>query len=74
MQPPMESEHPVPMEYLEVNEGWGQAYGYALYRTLIPAESKHVTVHGLRDFGVVGHVMSMKMCPGFRGVVKRGLN
>ena len=58
----MESVHPVPMEYLEVNNGWGQAYGYVLYRTIIPAKSRQVTIHGLRDFGVVGLMMSMIIC------------
>ena len=52
-QPPEESEHPLPMEYLAVNDGWGQSYGYVLYRTLLPADSKQVTIHDLRDYGVV---------------------
>jgi hypothetical protein len=41
------------MEYLSVNEGWGQSYGYVMYRTRLPAHSKQVTIHNLRDYGVV---------------------
>ena len=41
------------MEYLDVNSGWGQSYGYVMYRTLLPSYSQNVLVHGLRDYGVV---------------------
>jgi len=47
------SELPIPMEYLPINENWGQGYGFALYRTLIPADSVKITVQGLKDYGVV---------------------
>lgn len=41
------------MELLPVNEGSGQSYGYVLYRTLIPSDSKMITVRGLKDYGLV---------------------
>lgn len=47
------SEKPIPMELLPVNEGSGQSYGYVLYRTLIPSDSKMITVRGLKDYGLV---------------------
>jgi len=50
------SELPIAMEYLPVNEKWGQGYGYVLYRTLIPADTTKITVQGLRDYEVVGFV------------------
>ena len=56
-QEPYVSERPVAMEYLSVNNQWGQGYGYALYRTLIPADSTKITVQGVKDYGLVGHVM-----------------
>jgi len=40
------------MEYLPINENWGQGYGFPLYRTLIPADTTKITVQGLRDYGV----------------------
>ena len=60
-QPPEESEHPLPMEYLSVNEGWGQSYGYVMYRTRLPSHSKQVTIHDLRDYGVVRKIISLKI-------------
>ena len=57
-QDPHVSEHPVAMEYLSVNGQWGQGYGYVLYRTLIPADSTKITVQGVKDYGLVGHMMS----------------
>ena len=56
-QDPHVSEHPVAMEYLSVNEQWGQGYGYVLYRTLIPADSTKITVQGVKDYGLVGYYM-----------------
>lgn len=47
------AQDPVPMELLPVNDDSGQAYGYTLYRSLIPEDSHNVKVHGLRDYGVV---------------------
>lgn len=41
------------MEYLQVNEGSGQAYGYVLYRTTIPSTSSKISITKLRDHGVV---------------------
>ena len=49
---PYVTDDPIPMEYLPINEGSGQGYGYVLYRTLIPEDSHAVTVHGLKDYGV----------------------
>jgi hypothetical protein len=44
---------PVPMEYLSINNGNGQAYGYVLYRTVITSSSsRKVTITHLRDHGV----------------------
>ena len=59
MQPPLESDNPVPMEYLDVNDGWGQSYGYTLYRTIIPSTSEQVKIFGLRDFGVVSIIITI---------------
>lgn len=43
------------MEYLSVNKGSGQAYGYVLYRTKIygAATSHKISVVELQDNGVV---------------------
>ncbi len=49
---PHVADNPMPMEFLPVNEGSGQGYGYTLYRTLIPEDSHSVRVHELRDYGV----------------------
>jgi hypothetical protein len=44
---------PVPMEYLSINNGNGQAYGYVLYHTvIISSSSRKVTITHLRDHGV----------------------
>jgi hypothetical protein len=41
------------MEYLSINNGNGQAYGYVLYRTVITSSSsRKVTITHLRDHGV----------------------
>ena len=50
---PHESDHAMPMEYLPLNDGSGQGYGYVMYRTTIPSTSKKVTVTSLNDYGVV---------------------
>lgn len=52
-QEPYYTDYPVPMEYLPVNKGWGQGYGYILYRTHIPSSASQVTIHELKDFGIV---------------------
>lgn len=44
------------MEYLHVNEGSGQAYGYVLYRTTIPSTSSKISITKLRDHGVVSKI------------------
>ncbi len=41
------------MEYLPLNKGWGQGYGYILYRTTLPRTASKVSVYGLNDYGVV---------------------
>lgn len=41
------------MEYLSVNKGNGQAYGYVMYRVTIPSVSKKVTITKLKDYGIV---------------------
>ena len=41
------------MEYLAVNKGNGQSFGYVLYRVNIPLTANKVTVTQLRDHGVV---------------------
>ena len=56
------SELPVAMEYLPINHNWGQGYGFALYRTLIPADTVKITVEGLKDYGVVSLVSHVTSC------------
>lgn len=53
LQASFESDHVMPMEYLPLNEGSGQGYGYVLYRTKIPSNSKKVSISSLHDHGVV---------------------
>ena len=55
LQTPQTDEVPLPMEYLSVNKGSGQAYGYVLYRTKIhgAATSHKINIVELQDNGVV---------------------
>ena len=48
----MNIKYPVPMEMLSVNKGSGQSYGFILYRTVIDAGARKVTISKLRDHGV----------------------
>ena len=52
-QQPHVSDTPVPMELLPVNRGSGQVYGYVLYRTYISSSTASLSIHGLRDYGLV---------------------
>ena len=47
----------MPMEYLPLNDGAGQGYGYVMYRTTIPSNSEKVTISSLNDNGVVCDVL-----------------
>ncbi|XP_064402427.1 beta-galactosidase-1-like protein 2 [Halichondria panicea] len=49
---PYYADRPIPMEYLPLNKGWGQGYGYILYRTTLPRTASKVSVYGLNDYGV----------------------
>ena len=44
---------PIPMDFLPINKGTGQAYGYVLYQTKITPGSHKIDIVGLRDNGVV---------------------
>jgi beta-galactosidase GanA len=50
---PHTSDVPIPMEFLPLNHGSGQGYGYVLYRTFIPSSASLLTIHGLKDYGLV---------------------
>ncbi|XP_065896508.1 beta-galactosidase-1-like protein 2 isoform X3 [Dysidea avara] len=49
---PVNIKYPVSMEMLSVNKGSGQSYGFILYRTVIDAGARKVTISKLRDHGV----------------------
>ncbi len=53
IQEPYYSDSPLPMEYLTVNKGWGQGYGFVLYSTKISPSASRIAVYGLKDYGVV---------------------
>lgn len=41
------------MEMLSGNKGFGQSYGFVMYRTTVSKEAKQIGIRGLKDFGVV---------------------
>ncbi|XP_031562166.1 beta-galactosidase-1-like protein 2 [Actinia tenebrosa] len=45
----VESEYPVPMESLPINNNGGQGYGYILYQTTIPPSAKQLKIESYRD-------------------------
>ena len=47
---------PIPMDFLPINKGTGQAYGYVLYQTKIPSNSHKIDIVGLKDNGVVREI------------------
>ncbi|CAI7994266.1 Beta-galactosidase-1-like protein 2 [Geodia barretti] len=50
---PHTSGTPIPMEFLPLNKWSGQGFGYILYRTFVPSSASSLTIHGLKDYGLV---------------------
>ena len=49
------------MEFLPLNKWSGQGFGYVLYRTFVPSSASSLTIHGLKDYGMVRMCYSMQL-------------
>ena len=52
------------MEFLPLNKWSGQGFGYVLYRTFVPSSATSLTIHGLKDYGLVRMCYSMPIVLG----------
>lgn len=55
----MESEYPVPMESLPINNHGGQGYGYILYQTTISSGAKELKIESYRDRAQVWDILTV---------------
>ncbi|EDO40679.1 predicted protein, partial [Nematostella vectensis] len=46
---PIESRHPVAMEFLPINKNGGQGYGFTLYEARLPSTAKSIKIESYRD-------------------------